>query len=95
MVMTFTEQEIRAIVKTGRISDPEAYLADTLIERRNKIGRYWLTRMSSLDRFEFVDGELKFEHLASHYDFARRPDFSLELFAFAPANGVPSRKRAR
>ena len=38
----------------------EDYLANTLIERRDKIGRYWLTRKSSIDNFTFEDGELRF-----------------------------------
>jgi len=89
IVMSFTDEQIRAIVRAGEISDPEAenYLIDTLILRRNKIGRHWLTRRSSFDSFEFVEGELKFEHLASKYDFARKPAFTLRLFNVNPASG--------
>ena len=43
---------------------------NTLIERRDKIGRYWLTRKSSFDNFTFEDGELQFKHLASEFDLA-------------------------
>jgi hypothetical protein len=89
MVMAFTSEEIRAIVKTGKISDPEAenYLADTLIARRNKIGAYWLTRSSSFDRFTFAGGQLQFEHLASEYDFAERPQPLVQWFALDPLSG--------
>jgi hypothetical protein len=89
IVMAFTNEEIRAIVKTGRISDPEAesYLANTLISRRNKIGRYWLTRLSSFDNFTIVDDKLQFEHLASKYDFIRQPDYQMEWFVFDPVTG--------
>jgi hypothetical protein len=50
----FTDDVIRAIVATGKISDPEAeaYLARTLIARRDKCIRYWITRTNPLDRFE-------------------------------------------
>jgi hypothetical protein len=50
----FTDDVIRAIVATGKISDPEAeaYLARTLIVRRDKCIRYWITRTNPLDRFE-------------------------------------------
>jgi hypothetical protein len=50
----FTDDVIRALVATGRISDPEAeaYLVRTLIARRNKCVRYWISRTNALDRFE-------------------------------------------
>ena len=55
IVMSFSADEIRAIVRTGQLTDPaaEEYLVNTLIERRDKIGRYWLTRKSSFDNFSF------------------------------------------
>jgi hypothetical protein len=89
MVMNFTDAEIRAIVKTGEFTDPQAeqYIADALIERRDKIGRYWLARKSSFDNFSFSDGELRFDHLLSLYDFERRPAFRAEWFVFDPASG--------
>ena len=42
--MAFTDEMIRAIVKTGQFSDPaaEQHLADVLIKRRDKIGRAYL-----------------------------------------------------
>ena len=44
-VMAFSDELIRAVVKTGQFSDPKAeqYLADVLIKRRDKIGRAYLT----------------------------------------------------
>jgi hypothetical protein len=87
--MAFSNDEIRAIVKTGQLSDPEAeeYLIQTLITRRDKAGRYWLTRLSSFDRFSVEDGQLRFDHLASQYDFAPRPAYRVAWFAFDPASG--------
>jgi hypothetical protein len=43
-VMSITDEAIRAVVKTGQYSSPdaEAYLAQTLITRRDKIGQLWL-----------------------------------------------------
>jgi hypothetical protein len=85
IVMSFTEEQIRTIVRTGRLSDPEAeeYLVQTLIQRRNKIGRTWLTRVSSFDNFGWTpSGELTFEHLASNYDFLPRPAFAVSWSAF-------------
>ena len=54
IVMSFSDAEIRRIVETADISNPQAedYLVQTLIERRDKIGRYWFDRINPLDRFE-------------------------------------------
>ena len=90
IVMSFTSDEIRAIVRTGQLSDPiaEDYLVNTLMERRDKIGRYWLTRKSSVDNFTFEDGELRFKHLASEFDLIRRPEIQGEWFLFDAASGI-------
>jgi hypothetical protein len=84
IVMSFTDEQIAAIVKSGQLSDrqAESYLTKTLIERRNKIGKYWLTRLSSFDQFVFEDGELSFDHLASSYGFASKPESRIAWFEF-------------
>lgn len=76
VVMSFTDEQIRAAVSAGQYSDPTAaeYLARTLIERRNKIGRYWFLRAGGLDDFE-VSGaggqaELRFRDRAVEHGFA-------------------------
>lgn len=55
IVMAFKDEDIRAIVETARMSNPEAreYLIKTMIERRDKIGRYWFARINPLDKFRF------------------------------------------
>ncbi len=64
----FTDDVIRAIVATGQISDPDAaaYLAKTLIERRDKCIRYWIRQTNPLDRFAVSsDGsEVTFDNAA-------------------------------
>ena len=64
-VMAFTDEQIRALVKTGQYTDPEAerWIADRLIARRDKIGRAFLTKVLPLDRFAIRDGRLVFEDL--------------------------------
>jgi len=61
-VMSFTDEDIRTIVSTGEITNPEAekYLTEVLIDRRDMIGRYWFDRMNPLDKFkaEFKDRKL-------------------------------------
>lgn len=53
-VMSFSDEDIRAIVETGTYSDPEAaeYIIETLAQRRDKIGRYWFAKMNPLDQFK-------------------------------------------
>jgi hypothetical protein len=52
-VMAFTDADVRAIVATGQLSDPDAeeYLVQTLLARRDEIGRYWFGEVNPLDRF--------------------------------------------
>ncbi len=49
----FTDGHIRAAVHAGAITDPaaEAYLAETIIERRDKVVAYWISRTNPLDQF--------------------------------------------
>jgi hypothetical protein len=49
-VMAFSDDMIRAAVHTGQFSDPaaERHLADVLIERRNTIGRVYLTAINPI-----------------------------------------------
>ncbi|MDX1585552.1 MAG: hypothetical protein R3222_02365 [Balneolaceae bacterium] len=62
-VMSFSDEDIRAIVKTGRITNDEAesFLRQILINRRDKIGEYWFSRINPLDKFaaEISGGDLK------------------------------------
>ena len=53
LVLSFTDKQIRAAVETGEFSDPRAtdLLTQILIERRDKIGRHWLSRINPLDQF--------------------------------------------
>ncbi|MEX2262305.1 MAG: hypothetical protein WD696_10155 [Bryobacteraceae bacterium] len=70
-VMAFTDEEIRAMVRTGEYSDPEAekYVADCLIKRRDKIGRAFFSKVLPLDRFRVEDGRLAFDDLEVQHGF--------------------------
>jgi hypothetical protein len=75
-VMAFTDELIRAVVKTGEIGDPaqEQYLADTLILRRDKIGRAYLPKINPIvDPVLSADGALTFGNAAVQYGFAPAP----------------------
>ena len=55
-VMSFSDEDIMAIVKTGQLSnkDAEEYLIQTLIERRDMIGNYWFRKINPIDKFTAV-----------------------------------------
>lgn len=68
-VMAITNEQIRSIVKVAQFSDANAeqYLADTLIARRDKIGKVYFAKVLPLDRFAVKSGELVFHDLAQEY----------------------------
>jgi hypothetical protein len=50
------------MVRAGAYTDPAAAetIAKVLMERRDKIGRYYFSKILPLDRFDVRDGELRF-----------------------------------
>ncbi len=58
IVLSFTDAQIRAAVESAEYSDKAAaeYLVQTLIERRERIGRHWLQLAGGLDHFRMVTG---------------------------------------
>ena len=78
ILMTFTDEEIRAVVETGEFSDPQnaKILSDILIARRDLIGQHWFSRVTPLDQihlFELGSGsyEIRFEDLSVRHGFAK------------------------
>jgi hypothetical protein len=66
-VLAISDEMVRAMVKSGQYTDPEAekLLADVLIQRRNKIGQVYLTRINPLVNFSLdASGVLSFENAA-------------------------------
>ena len=66
IVMSFSDEDIAAMVSTGRYSNAgaSAELTRLLAERRDMIGRYWYARVNPLDHFAVRDGALAFADLA-------------------------------
>ena len=66
-VAAFTDDEIRAMVETGKLSDPRAadWIADCLIKRRDKIAQAWFSKVLALDRFRVENGRLAFDDLSA------------------------------
>ncbi len=75
LVMSFSDEQIRAIVETGEYQNraDEEYVIKTLIERRDKTGRYWYRKINPLDRFRVSEQEgrytIEFDDLAVNAGF--------------------------
>jgi hypothetical protein len=84
IIMSFNNDDIRAIVETARFSDPAAaaYITETLVERRNKIGRTFFSKVLPLDHFRVQGEELTFENLAVKYGFSADPAYTMQWFLF-------------
>jgi hypothetical protein len=85
-VMAFTDEMIRAAVRTGQYSDSaaEKHIADTLIARRDAIGRAWLTAANPIiDPVLDASGVLRFRNAAVAAGVAKPPAaYQLSWFAF-------------
>lgn len=76
LVARFSDEAIRAIVAQARYSEPGAadYTAATLIKRRDKILRTWLTQVNPIaDPKLGADGVLGFENAAVNANIATPP----------------------
>ncbi|MDA2926502.1 hypothetical protein MYX78_04600 [Acidobacteria bacterium AH-259-G07] len=88
IVMRFTDEMIRAIVKTGQLTNREAedYLIETLIKRRDKIIGYYLAQINPLDGF-FLSGNkdpfhLEFENLSTKAGLSTTSSYEYQWFRF-------------
>jgi hypothetical protein len=75
-VAAFSDEMIRAMVKTGQYSEPkdELLLADVLIQRRNKIAAHYLNAINPLVAFSLsTTGELAFRNAAVDAGVAQPP----------------------
>jgi hypothetical protein len=91
-VMAFSDEEIRAIVRVAQYSDAraEAWIADCLIERRNRIGRTYFDKVLPLDGFAVRGNELVFTDLAVQHQFAKPRRYRVEWWTYDNAAGKPS-----
>lgn len=94
-LMRLTEPEIRAAVQAGGYTDPQAekYLGDVLLERRDKIGRVWLTAVNPVtDPLLAADGTLTFRNAAVDHGFAQaRAAYDVIWHRFDNATGESAR----
>jgi len=66
LTASFTNEQIAAAVAAGQLTDPQAraYLAGTLVERRDRIVATWLTVNNAAENFRIVDEGDRRYHLA-------------------------------
>ena len=71
LIMSFTPEELRAIVETGEYSRPELaeYFLQVLMERQEKCGRFGFSRINPLDEFHVTGNALEFTNLAEKHGF--------------------------
>lgn len=70
-VMSFTEPEVRAMVQTAKYSSEQGveYLIQSLMGRREKIGKTFFSMVLPIDNITVEAGRLKFEDLGVKYGF--------------------------
>ena len=88
IVIRFSDEMIRALVETGRIADAQAenYLVETLIKRRDKIVRYYLSQTNPVADFQVVEGSdghrLQFKNLGLEAGLASSSSYEHQWFRF-------------
>jgi hypothetical protein len=89
-VAAFSDDEIRAIVETGKLSDQRAaeWIINCLIKRRDKIAEAWFSKVLALDRFRIVDGTLVFDDLSASYETSTPKNYDLQWSTFDNGLGV-------
>ncbi len=83
-VMAFSDEDLQALVGTGRYSDPAAvaWIVRSLAGRRDRIGETYLLKVLPLDHFRVENDELVFDDLAVVHRFASQRDYSVSWSRF-------------
>ncbi len=94
LVASFTNAQIAAAVDAAGYEDPRAPEAINrlLIERRDKVVRYWFDRVAPLDFFHVNGAVLVFHDLALDLGLTGRREYEIEIESEGGA-GIPDRMR--
>ena len=94
-VMAFSDDAIRAVVETAKLTDPRAttYLTNVLIKRRDQIGRTWLTGVNPVVGPSInASGLLTFRNAATDAGVAPTPTkYRVSWAAYDNTKGVTHR----
>jgi hypothetical protein len=90
LVTAFTDEDIRAIVSMGKLSDKKAedWLVECLVKRRDKIGRVYFAKVLPLDKFAVSGGELTWEDLGAKLNYLPAADIGLQWSSFDNSSGA-------
>lgn len=80
LVASFTDAQIVAAIDAAGYEDPRArdYLRRMLVQRRDKVARYWFGRVAPLDFFQVENGTLQFHDLAVDLGYVEPRRYRLE-----------------
>jgi hypothetical protein len=75
-VMSFTNDDIQALVESGQYTDraAEDYMVKTLAGRRDAIGRAYLSGPLAISRFRIESGSVRFDDLALLHGYRSEPE---------------------
>ena len=91
-VAGFTDDDIRGIVQVAQYSDPKAasWIADCLIERRNRIARAYFAQVLPLDAIAVRGTELTFVDLAVQHQYVPPRRYRADWLMYDARAGKPS-----
>ena len=83
-ILAFTDEDLKVVVKAAQYTDPQAeeWVANCLIERRDKVVRYFLDRVLPLENFRIEDGVLRFDDLAVQRGLRSSQNYSVQWSEF-------------
>ena len=91
-VMAFTDEAIFAVAETAEFANPEAtaYMAQTLVTRRDKIAMAWLNAVLPVDDLDLSPaGALSFRNIAVRHKMASAPEtYEIAVARFDNATGA-------
>jgi hypothetical protein len=83
-ILALTDDDLRVVVKAAQYTDPRAeqWVANCLIERRDKVVRYFLDRVLPLENFRIEGGVLRFDDLAVQHGLQSSRRYSVQWSEF-------------
>ena len=91
-VMSFSNEDIRAVVEEGEFSSPAVtdYITKVLIARRNLVGKAWFSQVAPLENFSVSDEKLHFTDLGQKYGILPASTYNYSWFSFDNQSGRKS-----